>query len=181
MKGDTGEMADIKSKIMEIVGDETKASEIVSSLGEFMIPKEQYNKKVGELTDLKNQFNSKTQELEAVKVSSMTEQDKFKHEMEKLTQERSALAKHKNLLEVKDMFVSKGITNLDEYSEVISGLVSEDGEQTKKIAEGVLNMIVKQTENAVTKTKEQVVNSTPQPKTSGDGTTKPAFVPKKVY
>jgi len=169
----------LKDKILEIVGDETKANEIVSSLGDFMIPKEQYNKKVQELTTIKTERDSLAEQFESARVNQMSEQEKFKHEFEKLETQKKDFARKSNLLEVKTMFASKGI-NADEYNDIIDGLVSHDTEMTKKVAGGVLDMIVKQKEMAVQQTKDDIVNKTPQPKPSGEPQKK-EFTKKTLY
>ena len=172
-------MADIKSKIIEIVGDEVKAEEVVSSLWEFMIPKEQYNKKVQELNTLRTEKETLSQEIESAKVEKMSADEKLKHELEKVEGMKRDFAIKSNLADVKTLFASKGIV-ADEYDEIIQGLVSPDAETTKKLATGVLDMIVKQTESAVARTKEEVVNSTPSPNTTEQVKGK-TFVKKEVY
>lgn len=169
----------LKDKILQIVGDETKAEEVISSLGEFMIPKDQYNNKVKELTSIKTERDSFAEQFEKARVEKMTSDEKVKHEFEKLETMKKDYAKKSNLLEVKSMFTSKGI-NVDEYMETIESIVSHDEETTKKVASGVLDMIVKQKEMSVQQTKEAVVNSTPQPNTTSNVEPK-TFVKKPVY
>lgn len=77
-------MADLKNTILEIVGDETKANEVVSKLGDFMIPKDQYNKKVQELTTIKTERDSFAEQFEKARVEKMSADEKNKHEFEKL-------------------------------------------------------------------------------------------------
>ena len=172
-------MADLKSTILEIVGDETKANEVVSKLGDFMIPKDQYNKKVQELTTIKTERDSFAEQFEKARVEKMSADEKFKHEFEKLEMTKKDFAKKSNLLEVKSMFTSKGI-NVDEYMETIESIVSHDEETTKKVASGFLDMIVKQKEMSVQQTKEAVVNGTPKPNTTSSVESK-TFVKKPVY
>jgi hypothetical protein len=153
---------DLFSKIIEIVGDETKAKEVVSSLGEFMIPKEQYNKKVAELNNLKTEITSKSDELEQIKLSSMTEQDRLKHEFEKASNIQKEYSLKTNRLEAEKMFVKAGLPE-DSYADIIDSLVNEDSERTQKVVGGVINVLSKERESAIAKTREEVINTTPSP------------------
>lgn len=170
---------DFKSKLLEIVGDESKVSEVVSILNLWGIPKEQYNNKVKELTSLKTERDTFAEQIESSKVERMSAEEKLKHEMEKLEGMKRDFSRKSNLLEVKSMFQSKGI-KAEDYADVIEGLVSHDTEMTKKVASGVLDMLVKQTENAITMTKQQVIDGTPAPQTSNPQR-ESTFVKKQVY
>jgi hypothetical protein len=169
----------LKEKILEIVGDETKANEIVSSLGEFMIPKEQYNKKINELTAIKTERDTFAEQIESEKLSKLSEKEKYEHELKKLEETKRDYSKKSNLMEAKALFSSKGV-NADDYMETLESIVSHDAETTKKVVGGVLDMIVKQTENAVQKTKETSVNNTPKPNTT-QNVEPNKFVKKPVY
>jgi hypothetical protein len=170
---------DFKSKLLEIVGDEGKVSEIVSNLHLWGVTKEQYNKKVGELTNLRTERDTFAEQVEGVKLEKMSAEEKLKHELDKLEGMKKDYSRKTNLLEVKSMFASKGI-NAEDYADVIEGLVSHDTDITKKVASGVIDMLVKQTEKAVSTTKEQVVNSTPAPSTTQQ-TDQKTVVRKNVY
>ncbi len=166
-------------KVIEIIGDEDKAKEVVSNLGQFMIPKDQYNKKVQELSSLKEELGTKNEELEKIRVSSMSEQEKNKHEMEKVNQIKSEYLRKTSRLEAEKLFVQAGL-NQDSYNDIIDGLVHEDLEQTTKMVGGVIGVLTKEREKAVATTKEQVVNTTPRPSGADPIEQKPVTVKRYI-
>jgi len=95
---------DFKGKLLEIVGDEGKVSEIVSNLHLWGVTKEQYNKKVGELTNLRTERDTFAEQVEGAKLEKMSAEEKLKHEFEKLEGMKKDYARKTNLLEVKSMF-----------------------------------------------------------------------------
>lgn len=164
----------LKEKILEIIGDEAKADEVISSLGEFTIPKAQYNKKVEELELIKNQSKEFQTKLEQVELEKMSEQEKLQHELEKASKVKEEYLLRTNRLTAEKMFVGAGLQEED-YKDLIDGLVHSDEEITKKVVGGVVGMLTKERDNAISKTKEELLNSTPNP--SGTNNNEP---PKQV-
>jgi len=166
-------------KIIEIIGDEDKAKEVVSNLGQFMIPKDQYNKKVQELSSLKEELGAKNEELESIRVSSMSEQEKLKHEFDKANQLKSEFLRKTARLEAETLFVQAGL-NQESYNDIIDGLVHEDLEQTKKMVGGVISVLTKEREKAIATTKEDVINTTPKPNNADGIETKPVQIKRFI-
>lgn len=166
-------------KIIEIIGDEEKAKEVVSNLGQFMIPKDQYNKKVQELSTLKEEFSAKNEELEGIRVSAMSDQEKLKHQFDQANQLKSDYLRKTARLEAETLFVQAGL-NQESYNDIIDGLVHEDLEQTKKMVGGVIGVLTKEREKAIANTKEDVINQTPKPQQSTGIEQQPVVIKKYI-
>ena len=51
----------------------------------------------------------------------------------------------------------------DDYKDLIDGIISDDAEKTKSMATGLATMVTKQKESAIQKTKEELMDRTPNP------------------
>ncbi len=157
----------LKDKILEIIGDEEKTDEIVSSLHEFMIPKDQYDKTATKLKEKTQELNTLNSEFEEAKKAQMSEQEKMQFEIEKAEKVKQEFLLKTNRLDAEKLFVSAGIAE-DDYKDLIDGLVSPDAEKTKQVVSGVANMLKKERDTAIAKTKEEMLDSTPRPQGGND-------------
>jgi len=71
-------------------------------------------------------------------------------------------AKKSNRLDAEKILVAAGLTE-DDYKDLIDGIISDDAEKTKSMATGLATMVTKQKEAAVQKTKEELMDKTPNP------------------
>ena len=158
----------LKEKLAEIIGDQEKESLVLSSLYEFMIPKEQYNKKVSELANRTDELATLQQEIEAIKVAQMDEKQRVQHELEKAEASKREYMLKSNHLIAEKILVQGGLVE-DDYKDVIAGIVKEDAEQTKQLADGFVTILQKARETEANKVREELLNDTPEPKLGGDG------------
>lgn len=149
---------DLLEKLKEIIGDDDKASLVQSALGEFMIPKSEYAKLRDKNKDLETQF-------EQTKLSAMTEQEKFQHELEKTKALQRDLNIKLNRAEAESVFIASGLTK-EEYGELLEKSVSEDKEATLALVSGFANVLTKTKETVANKTKEDLMKIQTPP--SGD-------------
>lgn len=152
----------LKEFVLEKVGDEEVASEVVKGLHEYMIDKEQYKKKVTELNSLQEKFSLTEKELEDLRVAQMDEQQKMQFELEKAKNKEKEFTLKSNRFEAVNILTSAGLKEED-YKEIIEGLVSEDLEKTKTLASGVVGVLNRTKESAINQTKEELLNGTPSP------------------
>lgn len=147
-------------RLNELLEENATAEDIQSSLGEFMIPKGEFNK-VNEanktlksnVESLESNISELNGQLEEVKTANMDEQELLQHELEKAQGKITEHAIEKNRLTAENKFVSAGFGK-DEYGELLDQIVSEDGEQTVKLVDSFLNL----TNNKTKKAKEDTVN-----------------------
>jgi len=159
---------DYKEKIKGLVGDDAKADEIISSIKEAFIDKEQYNRKIKDLEKAAAERDALQGEIEKNRLASMSEVEKLEHALKQTENAKLEYAKKLNRLDAEKLFLSKGISQ-ETYGTIIDNFIYEDAETTQKVVTGVIETIVKERESAVAKTKEDMLGTTPQP-----GATPPA-------
>jgi len=171
-------MSNLKNKILEIVGDEDKAKEIVSGLKDYMIPKEQYNSKIDELKLLQESYQTIQTEIEKTRVDKMSAEERIKHREASVVEKEKEYLKKINRLDAERTLVGAGLTE-DDYSGFIDDLISEDADKTKVVVENFVNVIKKKTESAIAQTKETLIKTTPKPENNQPLDSKPKEKPKK--
>lgn len=164
-------MADLMSKLKELVGDEELASKIQSSLGEFMIPKTEYAKQRDRAKELESQ-------IEQNKLASMSEQEKLQHELEKAQALQRDYASKVNRVEAESLFVKAGLS-AEEYGTLLDKTVTDNKEQTLSVVSGFVDLLTKQKEAVANKTKADLMNSLPTPP-NGDNVTPPEPKPINI-
>ena len=98
--------------------------------------------------------------------ANLTDAEKIQKALDDAAASKADYDKKSNRLEVEKILVAAGLTEED-YKDVIDGLVSEDAETSKTLATNLANMLSKQKESAVQKTKEEMMDNTQIP--GGDG------------
>lgn len=77
-------------------------------------------------------------------------------------------AKKSNRLDAEKILVAAGLTEED-YNDLIDGIISDDAEKTKSMATNLAGMVTKQKETAIQKTKEELMDKTPNPSGGSGG------------
>lgn len=110
-----------------------------------------------------------------LKDAGLTDEEKMKNALAEAEAVKTEFAKKSNRLEVEKIFVGVGLSEED-YKDFIDGIVSEDADVSKALATNLANMLTKQKEAAVQKTKEELMDGTQTPGgkggTGGDEETK---------
>lgn len=165
----------IKEKIAEIMGNEkltdndAKINEIITSLGAYMVSKDQYNKKVNELGALQDNMKA----LENAKLSAEEKNKKDLEDLIKATKESEYNFKLKsNRLEAIEIFKNAGL-NENDYKDFVnqeskSYIVSDDEERTKILAQSFVNTLNSQKKMVEQKIREEIQGNNPTPP-DGDG------------
>ena len=100
--------------------------------------------------------------------AGLTDEEKIQKALADAEASKADFAKKSNRLDVEKILVGAGLTEED-YKDLIDGLVSEDAEASKALATNLANMLSKQKEAAVQKTKEELMDGTQTPGSDGDG------------
>lgn len=162
-------MSSLLEKLVEILGDEDKAKQVQSSLGEFMLPKTEYAK-------VRDALKLKEEELETLRVANMDKDQKLEHELAKAKALQSDYGIKTNRLEAERLFVEAGLSS-DVYGDILDKSVSEDRERTIGLVNGFVSILSKEKETVASKVKEQLINSTKKPETGENmGESKPIVV-----
>jgi len=94
--------------------------------------------------------------------AGLTDEEKIQKALADAVASKAEFAKKSNRLDVEKILVAAGLTEED-YKDLIDGLVSEDAEASKALATNLANMLTKQKEAAVQKTKEELMDGTQTP------------------
>ena len=101
-----------------------------------------------------------------LKDAGLTDEEKMKNALAEAEAVKTEFAKKSNRLEVEKIFVGVGLSEED-YKDFIDGIVSEDADVSKTLATNLANMLTKQKEAAVQKTKEELMDGTQTPGGNG--------------
>lgn len=99
--------------------------------------------------------------------ADLTDAEKIQRALSEAAASKADFAKKSNRLDVEKILVGAGLTEED-YKDLIDGLVSEDAEASKALAMNLANMLTKQKEAAVQKTKEELMDGTQTPGSGGN-------------
>lgn len=100
--------------------------------------------------------------------ADLTDAEKIQKALADAAASKSDFQKKSNRLDVEKILVGAGLTEED-YKDLIDGLVSEDADASKALATNLANMLTKQKEAAVQKTKEELMDGTKTPGGNGGG------------
>lgn len=100
--------------------------------------------------------------------ADLTDAEKIQRALSEAAASKAEFAKKSNRLDVEKILVGAGLTEED-YKDLIDGLVSEDADASKALATNLANMLTKQKEAAVQKTKEELMDGTRIPGSGGNG------------
>ena len=99
--------------------------------------------------------------------ADLTDAEKIQKALADAAASKADFQKKSNRLDVEKILVGAGLTEED-YKDLIAGLVSEDADASKALATNLANMLTKQKEATVQKTKEELMDRTKTPGGSGN-------------
>ena len=98
-------------------------------------------------------------EYKKLQDANLTDAEKIQKALKEAEDSKNEFAKKSNRLDVEKILVAAGLTE-DDYKDLIDGIVSEDAEKSKTMANGMVAMLTKQKEAAIQKTKEELMDGT---------------------
>lgn len=110
----------------------------------------------------------KAGEYDKLEEAGLTDEEKVQKALKDAEDAKADYAKKTNRLDAEKILVAAGLTEED-YKDLIDGIVSDDADTTKSMATNLANLITKQKESAVQKTKEELMDETNTPGGSGGG------------
>lgn len=108
------------------------------------------------------QLQADSEAYKKLKEADLTDAEKIQKALDDAAASKSEFAKKSNRLDVEKILVGAGLTEED-YKDLIDGLVTEDADASKALATNLANMLTKQKEAAVQKTKEELMDGTQTP------------------
>lgn len=150
----------------QLQDDEAKIQTIISGLGEYMVSKEQYNKKAKEVNTATEELTAKVKELEEKTLTAEQLKEKeVKAALEKANKAEINYLKKSNRLEAIGILNSANIGE-DEYKNFLDDIVSTDLEKTKALATNIAQTVSNQRKKAIEETKKEIQGNNPVPPAS---------------
>ena len=110
----------------------------------------------------------KAKEYDKLEEAGLTDEEKVQKALREAEDAKADFAKKTNRLDAEKILVAAGLAEED-YKDLIDGIVSDDADTTKSMATNLANLITKQKESAVQKTKDELMDGTNTPGGSGGG------------
>ena len=101
----------------------------------------------------------KAGEYDKLEEAGLTDEEKVQKALEEAENAKAEFAKKTNRLDAEKILVGAGLSEED-YKDLIDGIVSDDADTTKSMATNLANLITKQKESAIQKTKEELMDGT---------------------
>ena len=143
-------------KLNELLLKGSSAEDIQSALGQFMIPKGEFNKVNDENKTLKSKVaNLETNvgdlnsEIETARTANMDEQELMKHQLEQAQGKIKSHAIEKNRLTAENKFVGAGFQK-EEYEALLEKIVSDDDAHTMGLVDSFLSLTKSKVDGAKT-------------------------------
>lgn len=150
----------------QLQDDEAKIQTIISGLGEYMVSKDQYNKKAKEVNSATEELTKKVKELEEKTLSAEQIKEKeVKAALDKAAKAETNYLKKSNRLEAIGILSNAGISK-EEYDVFLDDIVSTDLDKTKALANNIAQTVAKQTKKAIEATKKEIQGNNPVPPAS---------------
>ena len=150
----------------QLQDDEAKIQTIISGLGEYMVSKDQYNKKAKEVNSATEELTAKIKELEEKTLTAEQLKEKeVKAALEKASKAETDYLKKSNRLEAIGILKGADISE-EEYNDFLDDIVSTDLEKTKALANNIARTVSKQRKKAIEETKKEIQGNNPTPPAS---------------
>lgn len=155
----------------QLQDDEAKIQTIISGLGEYMVSKDQYNKKAKEVNSATEELTAKIKELEEKTLTAEQLKEKeVKAALEKANKAETDYLKKSNRLEAIGILRGANISE-DEYNDFLDDIVSTDLDKTKALANNIARTVSKQRKKAIEETKKEIQGNNPTPPASNNNDT----------
>lgn len=104
----------------------------------------------------------KAGEYDKLEEAGLTDEEKVQKALRDAEDAKAEFAKKTNRLDAEKILVGAGLSEED-YKDLIDGIVSDDADTTKSMVTNLANLITKQKESAIQKTKEELMDGTHTP------------------
>ena len=155
--------------LQTLLGDSYKTDITLEEIDEYLKDKEFVDKSVLPKSVDKAKFDKTASELAAankrvkeLESENMTSEQKLQAALDAAEQARVDFKKKSSKLEVEKILVGAGLTEKD-YNTLIDGIVQEDEETSKTLANQLVSVIASQREKIENSLKSELLKQTPKP------------------
>lgn len=162
---------DFEKELEKILSNETlsaeeKQKEINKLTGTCFISKANHQKSIDKLNDeitgYKTSITEKDVELDKIKTAQLSDEEKVKKALADAEKARKEALIDRNKTQAEKILTKSGMLDED-IDEIIDGIVSEDLEETKKMANKIALVMSKQIETTEKRVKDELINETKKP------------------
>lgn len=162
---------DFEKELEKILSSETlsaeeKQKEINKLTGTCFISKANHQKSIDKLNDeitgYKTSISEKDVELDKIKTAQLSDEEKVKKALADAEKARKEALIDRNKTQAEKILNKSGMSDED-IEEIIDGIVSEDLEETKNMANKIATVMSKQIETTEQRVKEELIKETKKP------------------
>lgn len=150
----------------EALSAEDKQKEINKLTGTCFISKSNHQKSIDKLNDeitgYKTSISEKDEELDKIKTAQLSDEEKVKKALADAEKARKEALIDRNKTQAEKILNKSGMSDED-IEEIIDGIVSEDLDETKKMANKIALVMSKQIETTEKRVKDELINETQKP------------------
>ena len=150
----------------EELSAEEKQKEINKLTGTCFISKANHQKSIDKLNDeitgYKTSITEKNEELDKIKTAQLSDEEKVKKALADAEKARTEALIDRNRTQAEKILTKSGMSDED-IEEIIDGIVSEDLEETKNMANKIATVMSKQIETTEQRVKEELIKETKKP------------------
>lgn len=147
--------------------DAAKAEAIKTMVGENFVPTKKYNTEKQNTKTQQEAYNSLKEEFDKFKASKMTDEEKQIAQAKKMQEQYQKANLTISKMYAENAFAKAGFKEED-YTGILDGIVTEDPEKTKVLAETICNSMLKQKEDIEKAVKAKIIKGTQTPPAGND-------------
>lgn len=168
---------DFEKELEKILGNEElsaeeKQKEINKLTGTCFISKSNHQKSIDKLNDeiagYKTSITEKDEELDKIKTAQLSDEEKVKKALADAQKARKEALIDRNKSQAEKILTKSGMSDED-IEEIIDGIVSEDLEETKNMANKIATVMSKQIETTEKRVKDELISETKKPNSGNAG------------
>lgn len=147
--------------------DTAKAEAIKTMVGKSFVPTTKYNAEKQSTKAQENAYNALKQEFDKFKEEKMTDEEKQVAQAKKMQEQYQKANLTISKMYAENTFAKAGFKEED-YTGILDGIVTEDPDKTKVLAETICNSMVKQRKDIEKAVKEKIIKGTQTPPAGND-------------
>ena len=142
--------------------EEPNEEQVTNYLNQVNGEAQKEKEKVNQYREKAERYEETQKLLEEERQKSMTTEERLAAAENAANEKAMEFAKKCNRLDAERILLAAGLTEED-YKELIDGIITDDAVKTKAMANSLATMVSRQKEAAIQKTKEELMDSTPNP------------------
>lgn len=158
---------DIKGLLKDSYRDDMTATELMEALSTVdVIDTDTYSRTKKRLDEVTSELGKLTKENRSLKSDKMSDEEKLNEAIRSAEDSKREYNRKLNQLEVEKILISSGLTKED-YSDLIEGLVTDDGEASVARANAVVNLLSMKIKAADKAARKEIMQDVDVPSSAG--------------